>query len=245
VLGHQVAVLGRQVRRLDVKPADRVVLSALPRPVPGRPWVTLFVIRLRCRGDTGDWSHGSGPTRDRRPGRPPVTAEVPDLRLARETRVGLPVHPGELAWPSWATASGRYGVDHSSAPPVSTRRRDGPDLDPVPDGRPRPARRRPSPHGLHRADPDLRAVPRAGRHQPVHVLGTTTNPTGAVGGPAGTEQDDEPRGTWPRRFRVARPGPGRQVPRGFGGVFQAEGIQVLRSPPRANADFHAGGSGQG
>jgi hypothetical protein len=86
VLRHQVAVLRRQVKRLDLEPADRAVLSALARLSP-RPWWSTFLVTpatlLRWHRTliARNWTYPR-----RRPGRPPVQAAIRAvvLRLAKE-----------------------------------------------------------------------------------------------------------------------------------------------------------------
>src|SRR5438045_7482238 len=79
VLRHQVAVLRRQVRRLDLEPADRVVLAGLSRLLPRARWAAFFItpatlLRWHRHLVARRWTY---PTR--RPGRPPVTAELREL----------------------------------------------------------------------------------------------------------------------------------------------------------------------
>jgi len=100
VLRHQVAVLRRQVRRLDLEPADRAVLAGLSRLLPQVRWAAFFVTPdtlLRWHGNliARRWTY---PTRG--PGRPPVTVELRELvlRLARDNpNWGCRRIQGELA----------------------------------------------------------------------------------------------------------------------------------------------------
>ena len=86
VLRHQVAVLRRQVKRLDLEPSDRAVLSALSRLSARRQWATFLVtpatlLRWHRTLIARKWTYPR-----RRPGRPPVQAAIRALvlRLAKE-----------------------------------------------------------------------------------------------------------------------------------------------------------------
>ena len=56
-LPHEVAILRRQVKRPDLLPADRLVLAALGRRLPGGRLLFTPATILRC---TGNWSAGAG-----------------------------------------------------------------------------------------------------------------------------------------------------------------------------------------
>jgi putative transposase len=86
VLRHQVAVLRRQVKRLDLEPADRAVLSALSRLLPRNRWATFLVTPATLLHWHRNLINRKWTYPKRRPGRPPVTAEIRELvlRLAQE-----------------------------------------------------------------------------------------------------------------------------------------------------------------
>src|SRR6266536_539832 len=119
VLRHQLAVLGRQVPRPKLEPADRALLAALSRRLPRSSW-SCFVVRPETllgwhrRLVAGAWTYPH-----RRPGRPSLDEHVQQLivRLARENpRWGYQRIQGELQ---------RLGVQVSATAIRSTLRRHG------------------------------------------------------------------------------------------------------------------------
>src|SRR5438552_14963781 len=89
VLRHEVRLLRRQRRKLDLRALDRVVLAAASRAIPRDRW-GLFLVRpqtlLRWHRELvrRKWTH----RRKGKPGRPPIDPEVRALilRLGRENR---------------------------------------------------------------------------------------------------------------------------------------------------------------
>ena len=86
VLRHELSILRRQARRPKLTESDRLVLAALSRVLPRRSWQTFLVtpetlLRWHRRIIARRWTYPH-----RRPGRPPVDAAVRHLilRLARE-----------------------------------------------------------------------------------------------------------------------------------------------------------------
>ena len=98
VLQHQVAVLRRQVKRVEYRPADRALLALLSRALPRSAWRSFLVtpetlLSWHRAMVTRKWA------RPRSPGRPPLPAGTVELivRLARENpRWGYQRLQGEL-----------------------------------------------------------------------------------------------------------------------------------------------------
>ena len=123
VLRHQLTVLRRQVSRLKLEPADRVLLAAVSRVLPRSRWSCFLVkpetlLRWHRRLVAGAWTY------PHRIGRPPLDQDVQQLivRLARENSPwGYQRIQGELL---------RLGVRVSATAIRTTLRRHG--LDPAP-----------------------------------------------------------------------------------------------------------------
>jgi hypothetical protein len=129
ILRHQVAVLQRQVKVPRLSWADRAVLSALARLLPGSQLRQLRLIisprtLLRWPADLvrRHWAHPR-----RTPGRPRTaqTVRSPVLEMARDNP-GRGAGASTASWPAWDTSSRRRPCGRSSRTRGSIPRHGGP-----------------------------------------------------------------------------------------------------------------------
>jgi transposase InsO family protein len=236
VLRHQVAVLRRQVARPDLEPIDRLVLSALSRLLPRSRWSTFFVtpaalLRWHRELVARKWTYPR-----RRPGHPPIRAEIRALvlPLARENpHWGHRRVQGELCRLGYRVAPSTVWTILNAA-----------GIDPAP--------RRGGPTWTQFLTTQAKGILACGflhvdtigltriyvlflmevSNRQVHILGATELPTGE----SVTQQarnlllDLGERAAW-FRFLI-RDGDSKYTAP-FDEVFATEGIEVLRTPPRA------------
>ncbi len=236
VLRHQVAVLRRQVKRLDLEPADRAVLWALSRLLPRPRWATFLVtpatvLRWHRNLIARTWTYPR-----RRPGRPPVQAEIRALvlRLAKENpRWGHRRIQGELVGRGYRVAASTVWTILTKAGVDPAPRRAGPTWTQFLNAQAKGILAGDFLHvdtiGLTRIYV-LFLMEIATRRVP--ILGATTNPTGVwVGQQARNLMMD--LGERAGQFRFLIRDRDTKYTTAFDEVFTSEGIEILRSPPQA------------
>lgn len=243
VLRHENAVLRRQVERVRYTWADRLWLSALSSMIPRRRWASIFSVtpatllawHRRLVAHTWDYSAR------RSPGRPPAAAAIRNLVIEMATDN-----------PSWGhrRIQGELNrLGHRIAASTVWQILHDAGLDPAP----------------RRAGPNWRTFLRAqAKHivavdfvdidtvllkrlyaliliehgtRRTHLLGVTTHPTGEWTAQAARNAlMDLAERAAPVKYLIRDSD--RRFTSVFDAVFEAEGIQILRSPvraPRANA----------
>jgi putative transposase len=242
VLRHELSILRRQVRRPQFAPRDRLLLAALSRVLPRRSWRAFLVrpetlLRWHRRLVAKHWTYPH-----RRPGRPPIDDEVRKLvlRLAREnSNWGYLRIVGELR---------KLGIDVSATLVRNVLRATG--VPPAPQRDQRDWRSFFRQHAATTLACDFLTVDTVllrrlyvlvficiGSRR-IEYVACTSNPDGAwmAQQVRNLLMDLDERGQRPRFLIHDRDA---KFSRAFDGVFQGEGMRVIRTPLKAtNANAH-------
>jgi putative transposase len=238
VLRHENAVLRRQVKRVRYQPADRVWLSALARLIPRHRWAEVFgvapdtLLRWHRRLAAWKWTY----SRSAAPGRPSTSASIRRLVVAmarQNPEWGHRRIQGELV---------RLGHEIAYSTAWEILKKAGIDLAPQRSGPTwseflsAQAHRIIACDFLHVDTVLLRRlyvlifIEHGARR--LHIAGVTTNPTGSwvVQQARNLAMD---LGTMMDTLEFVIRDRDSKYTLAFDGVFDAEGIQVIKTPPQA------------